>query len=215
MEGTALKGRLCNPSTATTVGEGADGSTLTDGSYMFYSSGLTSWTVDMQNLTSGDHMFSNCYSLTSFAGDLSSLTNGNYMFSGCYGMTSFSGDLSSLTSGNWMFYSCNLTSFTGDLPNLTNGSDMFYDCRALTSFNSTLPKLESGQEMFVACKLDATSVLNILNSIPTYTSGIHKLHLGNRKNYLDSTDVAELLGTTTPIAGKNYSYKGWSITVTA
>lgn len=35
IDGTALKGRLCNHYLATTVGAGADGSSLTDGSYMF------------------------------------------------------------------------------------------------------------------------------------------------------------------------------------
>lgn len=69
--------------------------------------------------------------------------------------------------------------------------------------------------MFYGCILDEASVLRVLNSIPTYTSGTHQLHLGKRTNFLDSTEVAALLGTTTPIAAKtNYSYKGWTITVT-
>lgn len=92
---------------------------------------------------------------------------------------------------------------------------MFRSCSNLTSFNSTLPALAYGQDMFYGCNLDEASVLRILNSIPTWTSGTHQLHLGKRTNYLNSTDIAALLGTTTPIAAKtNYSYKGWTITIT-
>lgn len=92
---------------------------------------------------------------------------------------------------------------------------MFKNCSNLTSFNSTLPKLVYGQDMFIGCNLDEASVLRILNSIPTYTSGTHPLHLGKNTNYLNSTDVADLLGTTTPIAAStSYKCKGWKITVT-
>lgn len=69
--------------------------------------------------------------------------------------------------------------------------------------------------MFYNCNLDETSVLHILNTIPTYTGGTKELHLGKSTNYKNSTAIATLLGTTTPIAAKiNYSYKGWTITVT-
>lgn len=92
---------------------------------------------------------------------------------------------------------------------------MFYNCTNLTSFNSTLPTLDYGQDMFYGCILDEDSVLRILNSIPTFTSGTHKLHLGKGTNYQNSTEIADLLNTTTPIAAANYSYKGWTITVQA
>lgn len=69
--------------------------------------------------------------------------------------------------------------------------------------------------MFKGCNLDEASVLRILNSIPAKTSGTHPLHLGHSTNYLNSTEIATLLGTTTPIAAaSNYKYKGWTITVT-
>ena len=167
----ALKGKLVNARTATTAGDGADGSSLTDGSYMFYEcSGLTSWTVDLPNLTTSTYMFYNC---------------------------------------------SNLTSFSGDLPNLTNATTMFANCTGLTSWTVDLPKLTSGASMFSGCKLDESSILCVLNSIPTYTSGSHSLHLGKNTNYKDSTDIATLLGTTTPIAARStYKYKGWTITIT-
>lgn len=91
---------------------------------------------------------------------------------------------------------------------------MFMNCPKLASCTTDLPKLTTGSSMFYGCNLDAESVLCILNSIPTYASGAHALHLGRRTNYLNSTEIAALLGTTTPIAAAtNYSYKGWTITV--
>lgn len=269
MDGTALKGRLCNHYLATTVGDGADGSTLTDGTYMFFAcSSLTSWTVELPNLTNGDHMFQGCTALTSWTADLPNLENGTYMFYNCSNLTSWTVGLPNLTNGTYMFYQCSsLTSWATDLPNLTsgdhmfqgctaltswtagilnleNGNSMFYDCSNLTSFsgnlsklagasatnggyymfyncsklktfNSTLPSLAYGQRMFYGCILDEASILRILNSIPTYTSGSHPLHLGKNTNYLNSTEIAALLGTTTPIAAGTYSYKGWTITVQA
>lgn len=197
LDGTALKGRLCNPQVATTVGDGADGSTLTDGTNMFYECpNLTSWTVDLPNLTNGYYMFCSCYGLTSFTGDLPNLENGDSMFVWCEEMTSW----------------------TVELPNLTNGNEMFFGCTGLTSFNAGtegLKSLTKGDCMFQNCILNETSVLHILNTIPTYTSGTHKLHLGDNRNFLTSTDIASLLGTTTPIAAGTYNYKGWTITVQA
>lgn len=207
------------------VGNGADGTkttlfdaaTATNGYYMFYRcTKLTSFSVALPNLTNGDSMFYNCTSLTSFTGDLSSLTDGDNMFNGCTGLTSWTVDLPNLTNGSYMFYSCTgLTSWNANLPNLTNGSSMFHRCTSLTSWNVALPNLTNGSSMFNSCNLDEASVLRILNSIPTWTSGTHQLHLGKRTNYLNSTDIATLLSTTTPIAAKtNYSYKGWTITIT-
>ena len=242
LDGTALKGQLCNHYLATTVGDGADGSTLTDGSLMFYNcTSLTSWTVELPNLTEGSYMFYNCTKLTSWTVELPKLTYGNYMFYGCSKLTSFAGDLTNLTEGSYMFRNCtSLTSWTVELPNLTNGSNMFYNCSKLTSWTVELPNLIYGSSMFSGCNaltsfnagteglkslydgtnmfqnciLDETSVLHILNTIPTYTSGTYKLHLGKRTNFLNSTEIATLLGTTTPIAAStSYNYKGWTITV--
>lgn len=76
-DGTALKGLLFNPCLATSVGEGADGSALVDGSRMFLNcTTLTSWTTDLPNLTTGTNMFNGCSTLTSWTADLPKLTNG-------------------------------------------------------------------------------------------------------------------------------------------
>lgn len=110
-----------------------------------------------------------------------------------------------------------LTSVAINLPSLTSAYNMFAGCIKLSSFNAGtegLKSLSDGTNMFQNCNLDETSVLHVLNTIPTYTSGTHKLHLGKRTNFLDSTEIATLLNTTVPIAAStNYKYKGWTITV--
>ena len=234
MDGTALKGQLCNPQLATIVGDGADGSTLTDGSYMFYyCANLTSWTAELPNLTNGSFMFSWCTNLTSFDATLPKLEDGNSMFYYCRKLTSWTVDLPYLTNSIDMFYGCSgLTTWTADLPNLENANYMFSSCDKLTSFNAGtegLKSLTSGSNMFKNCILDEASVLHILNTIPTYTSGTHQLHLGKYANYQTSDKVAAKLRTSTggtvstPIpAATNYrcvdddgNDKGWTITVQA
>ena len=168
-----------------------DAATATNGSYVFYKNGkLKSWDVDLPELANGSYMFDDGV-LTSFNAALPKLTDGTNMF-------------------HHGFF---LTSFNSNLPELTNGTNMFYDGVLLTSFNAALPKLTNGTSMFRNCALDEDSILRILNSIPTYTGGSHSLNLGKRTNYLNSAEVAELLGEDTPIAAKQYTFKGWTLIV--
>lgn len=74
-------------------------------------------------------MFENCYELTSFSVDLSNLTSGSGMFENTY-LTSFSSNLHNLTTGDFMFNACDhLTTFTSDLSSLTFGDSMFDLCK--------------------------------------------------------------------------------------
>lgn len=203
--------RKCTDLTSWTI----DLPKLLIGECMFDGSSLTSFSADLPSLTDGYEMFSGCTNLSSFNSDLSKLDDANCMFYNCLKLTSFSAGLPILTAGHGMFTNCtSLTSFSEDLPNLDNGNFMFYKCEALTSFSADLPKLDLGSNMFTDCKLDSKSVLHILNSIPTHTNGKHPLHLGKTTNYKNSTEIASLLGTTTPIPAGEYSYKGWAVEVT-
>lgn len=173
------------------------------------------WEADFPKLANGTNMFRGT-GLTSFSGNLPELTNANSMFFSCANLTSFSSNLPELTDGGSMFSRCiKLISFSSGLPKLSIGNGMFMMCTGLTSFSSDLPNLSTADNMFFYCKLDETSVLRVLNTIPTYTSGAHNLHLGKSTNYINSTAIATLLNTTTPIAAStSYSYKGWTITIT-
>lgn len=193
-----------------------DAATDVDGTYAFYGKGtLTSWDVALPNLTDGTHMFFRT-GLTSLDIDLPNLTNGTNMFNGSR-LSSWDIDLPNLTDGTNMFYTCSsLTSFSSTLPNLTNGNGMFAYSR-LTSFSSTLPNLTNGTNMFTDCKLSAESVKQILNSIPDRASAglsVAKLAIGKRTNFMTDPDVKELLGETgAEITAKTYSFKGWDVTV--
>ena len=191
----------------------SDLSSLQDGHWMFSGTSLTSFSGDLSNLVNGYEMFAYCENLTSFSSDLSSLEDGQGMFSQCTNLTSFSIDLPNLTNGYSMFYFCenltsfnqdlssliygsfmfegcyNLTSFKGDLSSLTSGDEMFAYCENLTSFSSDLSSLEGGVAIFTGCKLDASSVANIIHTLPIYeTSGNIWIGIG-----CDNTEEDKLL----------------------
>ena len=127
-------------------------------------------------------MFNDCKALTSFVSNLSSLTIGSSMFAACKALTSFGRYLYSLTGGNYMFYSCSsLQSFSSDLPSLTTGTFMFEDCI-----------------------LNKASALRILRTIPSYTSGTHKLTLGMAAALNGDADITAALTAA--------SEKGWTVT---
>ena len=127
---------------------------IKDGTRMFYSSSLTSFSGDLSNLVNGYNMFSHT-SLTSFSGDLSNLVNGSSMFYSS-SLTSFSGDLSSLVDGSVMFRDTSLKSFSGDLSSLVDGTVMFAST-SLESFSGDLSNLVYGGSMFYNTPLTSFS----------------------------------------------------------
>lgn len=127
--------------------------------------------------------------LTSWDIPLPSLTNGYYMFNNCESLASFKGDLSSLTSGNYMFYNTSLKSFESDLPALTTGAGMFG-----------------------WCQLNKESALRVLNSIPEYTSGTHKLTIGI---HVDHQTDEEVIAAITAAEAKKWTITAqWNGTAT-
>jgi len=159
---------------------------IKDGSSMFHSSSLASFSGDLSNLVNGYCMFYNT-SLASFSGDLSSLVNGVNMFANT-SLTSFSGDLSSLVNGVNMFANTSLTSFSGDLSSLVNGSSMF-DYTSLTSFSGDLSSLVNGYCMFDYTSLESFSsdLSNLVNgycmfantSLTSFSGDLSSLVSGN------------------------------------
>lgn len=203
----------------------ADLPRLNDAFAMFANcSALTSFSGKLPNIIVSDSMFCRCTNLTSWNVALPNLKQAINMFCDCSALKIFSSDLSNLTIGAYMFNGCSdLTSFSADLPKLTDGEDMFCDCSNLTSFSADLPKLRHAGNIFRGCKLDEASVLHILKSIPDrddenlWRDGgfrrSDKFNIGKHTNFMNSAEVASLLGTTTPIIPKKYGYKGWIITV--
>ena len=91
-------------------------------------------------------------------------------------LVSFVGDMPMLECGYQMFANCpQLTTFIGDLSAMTGGTSMFSGCAKLTTFIGDLSSLEEGTNMFEGCNLSTETALEIVESLPTYTSGVHKI----------------------------------------
>ena len=89
----------------------------------------------------------------------------------------------------------------------------------------TLPKLSSGDAMFNGARLNKESIISILNSLPTYTSGTHKLTIGCHVDHKYDPEVniaikkcqnsfttpIEEIGATLP--EEVTENKGWTLTV--
>lgn len=63
-----------------------------------------------------------------------------------------------------------LTTVICDMPNLKSAYQMFMGT-SLTGFCGSLSSLENGEDMFADCQLDEASLINIIDSLPAYTSG--------------------------------------------
>jgi hypothetical protein len=89
----------------------------------------------------------------------------------------------------------------------------------------TLPKLSSGDLMFSIARLNKESIISILNSLPTYTSGTHKFTIGCHVDHKYDPEVNIAIkkcqnSFTTPIEEKGAilpeevtENKGWTLTV--
>lgn len=89
----------------------------------------------------------------------------------------------------------------------------------------TLPKLTSGDLMFNGARLNKESIISILNSLPTYTSGTHKFTIGCHVDHKYDPEVNIAIkkcqnSFTTPIEEKGATLpeevtenKGWTLTV--
>ena len=136
------------------------------------------------------------------------------------GLIEFNSSLPELKSGVQMFDTCALTNFNIPLPKLENGSNMFYRCGSLSNFESDLPSLQNGNFMFENSKLNKTSVIRIINSLPTYNSGSHVISLGIQMDYKYDKELNYHLKRlnsayeeTVPLDNVPEEYKGWGVSV--
>lgn len=131
-----------------------------------FGSVITSITNGVITNTDCDSMFENCSGLTSWNVDLPNITNGRKMFSGC-SLTSWNVELQNLTNGFEMFVKCSLSSWATDLPNLTDGGMMFASCSSLISFSANCSALTSYDGMFNGC----SNITNVQMIVPNALSG--------------------------------------------
>jgi len=98
-----------------------------------------------------------------------------------------------------------LESFKADCSHITNTTDMFWETPKLREVDATFNSLEDGYYMFGSSQLSKESALRILDSIPTYSSGTHRLKIFIHIDHKFDNEV------TTAIS--NAESKGWKMTV--
>jgi hypothetical protein len=97
-----------------------------------------------------------------------------------------------------------LTTVICDMPNLKSAYQMFMGT-SLSGFCGSLSSLENGKDMFTGCRLDEASLVNIIDSLPSYTSGEYILS--------GSYDVSISDDTIEEIKAEG-KLKGWNIQLT-
>ena len=118
-----------------------------------------------------------------------------------------------IENGTKLFHNCyNLSSFKDPLTSLVDGNSMFLNCEKLTDFECDLSSLSDGTNMFIGCMLNSASIEKILTTIPTYTTGSHKLGL-TLLTIEEANKFNEITGASVEIGNiYNIEYKGWTIT---
>ena len=99
----------------------------------------------------------------------------------------------------------NLRRVALSLPKVTYMAHSFKDCGLLTSFECDLPSLSNAESSFRGSILNKESALRILNTIPSYSSGTHKLGLGVHIDHKTDEEVLTAID--------NAEAKGWTLTV--
>lgn len=153
----------------------------------FLRSKITEWNTPLPSITDMNTTFGYT-SLKKINISLDTLVSATSTFRNCY-LTEWNIDLPKLSNGSDFIRNNPIVSFTGNLDSLKNGYDFFWACPSFTTFNSALPSLENGSDMFGATKLNKQSVLNVLESIPRYTSGSHGLMIGIHIDHKYDPDV--------------------------
>ena len=164
---------------------------LKDGTQLFYGNQtIRGWNADCPELKDANYMFRQS-SLNSWKGALPKLESAycTYMWSG---ITSWDTELPSLKKGIQMFQFQNLSKFETSLPNLEeaanfNAANYNGNVNLGTTWSIPLPKLKNAYAFLSGYRLDKKSIIDLLNSIPTYNDGAkHEIGLGlGRDNYFD------------------------------
>ena len=186
------------------------------GQYMFSGTGLTSFTHDLSSLIDGSHIFAET-PLTTFDGKLSNVKILDGAFNANSSLTSFNTDtLDKVESAERAFYNTKINNWCYTLPALKNGKNMFYGNTTLTSFTSSLSSLVEGDGMFANCKLDEQSLMNIVDSLPSYDDGeVHNITIGI--NCSDNQEEKDIFAAQAEYDDWNtlnsvLVSKGWTVT---
>jgi hypothetical protein len=107
--------------------------------------------------------------------------------------------------GDYVTLDANGVITSGRLDTLVDGSNLQHNKTALTSWEIGLPALSQGVNMFANCRLDKNSVIALVDSLPTYESGLHVLGLGIQNEYETDAEVLAAIA--------DGEAKGWAMRV--
>lgn len=105
-------------------------------------------------------------------------------------------------SGGYAFLGNYAVKVTGYFPNVTNGSWLFAG-ESVKEFYADFPKLQTATGMFSYTQLNKASVLQILGSLPSYSSGSHPLTIGIHVDHKTDEEVAAAIADA--------EVKGWTV----
>ena len=104
-----------------------------------------------------------------------------------------------------MFGGNNLKIFRSSNFNIVKGTKWFWYCTKLHTFDADLSKLSDGSMMLSEAQLNKKSALRIFNSLPAYTSGVHRFGIGIHVDHKNDEEVMAAIA--------NAEAKGWTLTV--
>lgn len=116
-------------------------------------------------------------------------------------------DAPNVTKAHSAFPHMDITYFEGDWHNVTNADYLFHRdwvSKNVLTLKTTFPALSTGVSMFRGYALTKESALRVLNSIPAYTSGSHRITIGI---HVDNQTDEEVIEAITKAEAK-----GWTIT---
>ena len=146
---------------------------------------------------------------------LSSFKSGKCIFGWAYGdypngrptpIKVFNADAPIATNISGMFMRCyDLETIKGTFLKVQRADEMCWGCEKLSVVEAEFPALVSAPSMFTKCQLNKESILRVLNSIPSYTSGTYLLTIGIHIDHQTDEEVLAAIADA--------EAKGWTLTV--
>ena len=106
----------------------------------------------------------------------------------------------------WFYYNSKLKRVVlSNTKHIESGTVAYQGCVALEEFPTSYPALSSANDMFTGCRIKGWQAIEVLNSIPSYSSGTHKITMGIHVDHKNDEEVLAAIA--------NAEAKGWTLTV--
>ena len=172
----------------------------------FLKTGLIEWVVEMPELRDATSMLSQNSKLKAIKTSFPKMEIAYGMCYSCPMLETVECDLSKVTNGYVAFGLCSkLSKINGYMPNLSNGEMMFTTCPITHVENANFSSLSNGFNIFHGGYLNKESALDVLNTIPSWSSGTHKLVIGIHVDHQTDEEVLDAI--------EEAQSRGWEMTV--